>query len=600
MFRSSSHPSKSQGFLKRRFRKQRVQLQKQAMAAEGAAEQYFFRRLDRLGAVRRFVIGWLLLLALLAGCLVGQIRALDGYFQTLQPVPGGIYTEGILGDFTNASPLYANNPVDETVSKLIFAGLFKYNDDNKLVGDLAESFTVDDTSRVYTVKLKPNLKWQDGASLTSRDVVFTYQMIQNPDSLSVLNKSWQGIAVAAVDDTTVTFTLPSILGSFPYNMTNGLIPQHILKDVTPAEMRSVGFNTSEPVGAGPFMWQNIEVSGSTPEVRLSKIALSPSPLYHAGKPKLASFVVHAYRDAGQLAVGFKNQELTASSFPNPPKQVKALPSVQTNDFMMSAANMVFFKHSNPILAEAAVRKSLVQSVNVPQIVDDLGYATRRVRGPFLVGQESSDKSLAQPDYDMAAAEAALDAAGWLKGSDASGLRTKAGKPLRFTLYGQDLPESLKVAGQIAEDWKQVGVQAEVRLLNSEDLQRAITNHDYDALLYGISIGVDPDVFVYWHSSQNDPRTNRLNFSEFNSKIADTALEAGRTRIDNQLRAVKYKPFLQAWHQDTPALGLYQPRYLYLTHGTVYGLQPHTLNTETDRFSNVHNWQIRQAATTNAQ
>jgi len=105
--------------------------------------------------------------------------------------------------------------------------------------------------------------------------------------------------------------------------------------------------------------------------------------------------------------------------------------------------------------------------------------------------------------------------------------------------------------------------------------------------------------VYWHSSQNDARSNRLNFSEFNNKVADTALEAGRTRIDTELRAVKYKPFLQAWHQNNPALGLYQPRYLYMTQGTVYGMKTHTLNSETDRFTNVHNWQIRQAATTNS-
>ncbi len=83
-----------------------------------------------------------------------------------------------------------------------------------------------------------------------------------------------------------------------------------------------------------------------------------------------------------------------------------------------------------------------------------------------------------------------------------------------------------------------------------------SSRSYDALLYGISIGVDPDVFVYWHTSQNDPRSNRLNFSEYSSKAADEGLESGRTRTDAGLRTIKYRPFLQAWQRDLPALGLY--------------------------------------------
>jgi len=118
-------------------------------------------------------------------------------------------------------------------------------------------------------------------------------------------------------------------------------------------------------------------------------------------------------------------------------------------------------------------------------------------------------------------------------------------------------------------------------------------------VYGITIGADPDVFVYWDSSQNDIRSNNLlNLSEYDSDIADTALEGGRTRTGEQLRKVKYLPFLQAWRDDAPALGLYQPRYMYVTRGIVYGLENHQLNSVVDRYSNVENWMIRTAKTTN--
>ena len=68
-------------------------------------------------------------------------------------------------------------------------------------------------------------------------------------------------------------------------------------------------------------------------------------------------------------------------------------------------------------------------------------------------------------------------------------------------------------------------------------------------------------------------------------------------LDPALRAEKYKPFLQAWQADAPALGLYQPRFLYITRGAVYGLREHAINTDADRFANVQDWQIRQARKT---
>ncbi len=584
-------------WLRRKLRKQQRQVESLGERAESLLERQFFKRLDRLVAVRRFVIGWLLFFILVCGCLVGQIRALDKHYRQLQPVSGGLYTEGIVGDFTNANPLYATGDVDTSVSRLLFAGLLTYDENNKLVGDLAESFAVDVTGKIYTVKLRPGLTWHDGAPLTSQDVVFTYQMIQNPDAQSSLHQGWKDIAVLAVDPMTVTFTLPNVLSSFPYYMTNGLIPQHVLKDVPPADLRASDFNTLRPVGAGPFAWQELEVSGETPESREELIALRPFDAYHAGKPKLASFVIHAFQNDGRLQESFARREVTAAMFEEVPAAVAGEDSVRLNNFMVSAANMVFFRQGMPLFSEPAVRKALVAGADTQSIIKDLDYPTRPVRSPLLLGQVAYDPSLTQPAYDPKAAAATLEAAGWK--ADASGQRSKAGKPLQFTLLAPDTPEIKQVTGKLQDDWKKLGASANIKLVGGDELQRAVTSHEYDALLYGISIGVDPDVFVYWHSSQNDPRSNRLNFAEYKAKAADEGLEAGRTRVDNGLRAVKYRPFLQAWQRDTPALGLYQPRILYVTHGTVYGLKEHTINQDTDRFNQVHTWQIRQAPVTNS-
>lgn len=133
------------------------------------------------------------------------------------------------------------------------------------------------------------------------------------------------------------------------------------------------------------------------------------------------------------------------------------------------------------------------------------------------------------------------------------------------------------------------------LQTGKDLDATINGHAYDALLYGIVIGNDPDVYAYWDSSQADVRSmNRFNFSEYKSDVADEAIAAGRTRLDPELRAVKYKPFLQTWIADAPAVGLYQPRFLYVTRGAVDGLKEHTISTQTAYYAGVETWMIQRA------
>src|SRR5579884_2392066 len=212
----------------RRWRKGRRQVEDLGAVAEEKIDRHLLKRFGRLNQVWRFVFGWVGLLVLVIIALVIEILSLSGYFQTLKPVPGGIYNEGVPGRFTTANPLYATNDADLTVARLVFAGLLKYDSNGRLVGDLASGYETDDHGIIYTVHLRPHLVWQDGQPLTSADVLFTYKLIQNPDAQSPLQSSWQGIDVSAPDAQTVVFKLPGTLASFPYNLTTGIVPAHLL------------------------------------------------------------------------------------------------------------------------------------------------------------------------------------------------------------------------------------------------------------------------------------------------------------------------------------------------------------------------------------
>jgi peptide/nickel transport system substrate-binding protein len=566
--------------------------------AEQRIERHLLKRFERLIVVRRFVIGWLSLLALIIVALIAQNLSLSGYYQTVKPAPGGIYNEGVLGRFTNANPIYAVSEADATVSRLIFAGLFTYDNQGKLVGDLARDYDVDKFGKTYTVHLKPNLKWQDGQPLTSADVAFTFRLVQNPDVQSPLRNAWQGIVISTPDPDTVVFKLPDGLAPFPYSLTTGIVPEHLLSDLQPADLRSADFNTIHPVGAGPFAWQAIEVNGeSNPKLSQQQIALTPFEHYQGGPPKLLKFVVQVFADKDQLIEAFAKNQLTGlEGLTAVPKQLHNR-RVQQHNLPLRAATMVFFKTSSGVLADSSVRRALVGAANVPDILKRLDYPARAVREPILPGQVGYNPKLTQAGYNLAKAKKILDKAGWK--IDKEGIRHKHKQSLAFTLTTADTPEYHMVTRQLQQQWRQLGVKLDIQFLGPSDFQSALNYHSYDAILYGIAIGPDPDVFVYWDSSQADIRSdNRLNLSEYKNPIADAALEAGRTRLDPRLRAIKYKPFLEAWRRDAPALGLYQPRALYLTNGPVAGLGEQPINTVIDRLNNVHNWQIREARVTN--
>ncbi len=319
----------------------------------------------------------------------------------------------------------------------------------------------------------------------------------------------------------------------------------------------------------------------------------PNKYYTGGKPKLDGFIVRAFHNQEALIKSFNKQELDGVvGFNKIPDEIAKNSKVRQYSFPLTSQTMIFLKSGAGPLAEAPVRKALVMATNVPDIVGGLGYPAQTVDEPVLRSQPGYDKALVQLGFNQAEANRLLDAAGWVKGAD--GIRQKAGKPLTFRLITESTPEYAYITGKLQNEWRAVGVNAQFILEPAADLQTSLAFHTYDALLYGISVGVDPDVLAYWHSSQADIRSaNRLNFAEYKSKVADNALEAGRTRSDRLLRAIKYRPFIEAWRNDVSAIGLYQPRFLYITRQSVAGLTEHTINTPIERYSNVHAWMIRE-------
>lgn len=581
--------------LRRKYKRSRQQVEGIGGNADDKLDQHVLKRLSKINKVRRFVATWVLLLVMLIAVTIGQTRSLANYYLEPTPVPGGTYTEGMVGAFTNANPLYATGQVDQTVSKLVFSGLLKLTGDNNLVGDLARSWEVNESGDTYTVTLKENLFWHDGTPLTANDIVFTFELAGHPDAKSPLFQTWRGVEITAPDDLTVQFKLKNPLSSFAYSLTTGIIPQHKLADFPPEQVRSASFNTLQPVGSGPFEWATIETVGTNREKIEQHIGLRRNQRFYNTPAKLNQFQVQTYTDQDQLLEAFQKQRVNAMvGFDQLPDELTGDNQIHTYTAPIMAGNYVFFQNENEILKEPEVRQALLSAVDMNRVYNSLGYPAILVDEPVLKEHFLYTPKFKQLGFDSARANKLLDEAGWKRNND--GQRIRKDQPLQLKIYAQNTSDFNKVSQQLQMAWEDLGVDVQVFLQSAEDLQAAVSNRVYDVLISGVTIGADPDVFVFWHSSQADDRSpNKLNFSHYSNSEADTALEAARTRSDPKLRKIKLDPFLKAWQTDVPGFGLYQPRFMYISRGEVYNFEITRVTMPANRLWNVQDWMIRQGS-----
>lgn len=557
----------------------------QATAAEHL-ERHVVRRWQKFADVRRFVLGWLLLIGLLFIGIYLQITGLRSFYIETVPTPGGIYTEGVTGRISNLNPLFASSQADKTASSLIFEPLLRYDNQAQLIPALAQSWTVSENLTEYTLTLRDNLFWHDGTPLSAKDVKFTFDLIQHPDTQSPLNKSWQGITITQVDENKILFQLPNAFSPFLHGLTRvGILPSHILQEVQPKELRSHPFNLAPKVGSGPFSFSSIVVDEESGQIRLTRYER-----YYRGAARLDELIILAFDDQEQMLAAYTDGQITGAAGLRVGDIANLTETSQESITAVEQFNnvMLFFNMSDSLLSQQKMREALLLGTNRQTVFDVIKQRYALSTGPLLSGQLGFNDKLIQPTSDVQKAAILLEELGWTIGDN--GLRFKNGQPLTLTLVTQNTDEYPQVAEAIQQQWRELGITLKLEVLEPDSLQQdRMLPHSYQLLLIGIEEGVDPDVFVFWHSSE--ARVAGLNLSEYKNELVDAALESGRTKQDNTLRIAKYELFLREWQRDIPAIALYRPAYFYAQNEVVNGFRSTRMLVPTDRFVDVHEWTI---------
>ncbi|OGZ66849.1 MAG: hypothetical protein A3C58_01225 [Candidatus Staskawiczbacteria bacterium RIFCSPHIGHO2_02_FULL_34_10] len=161
--------------------------------------------------------------------------------------------------------------------------------------------------------------------------------------------------------------------------------------------------------------------------------------------------------------------------------------------------------------------------------------------------------------------------------------------LKFTLVTINQPQLVRVANLLKDYWQTVGISVEINAVSLTDLKPIIKNRSYDALLYGEALGVIPDLYPFWHSSQKlDPG---LNLSFYENKNVDQLLKEARETLDESIKAQKLEKLQDTINNDAPVLFLYNPDYIYWVTQQIQGIDTQKIVDPAKRFVNITNWFI---------
>jgi ABC-type transport system substrate-binding protein len=417
---------------------------------------------------------------------------------------------------------------------------------------------------VIIFQLRKGVLFHDGHEFDSGDVRFTYNSIMNPANLSPRVPDFEPIKwIKTPGKHTVRVTYKRLYSPAFGTWGMGMLPEHLLnqkaiaseakrlgRDPEKFTLRESGFNRS-PVGTGPFRfkeWKSDEI------IRLLRFEK-----YWEGAPQYAEYIYRILPDPFTQELAFYAG--TVDSYGAGAHQVKRLRKDKRFQVFSGLAfgyTYIGYNMRRKPFDDLRVRKALGMAIDTKEIHKYLLYGEAEdITGPFVKQSDHYNRAVKPIPYDPKGAERLLHEAGWKK---VNGRMMKNGKPLVFTLITNNGNDTRRAISQIAQDaWKRIGVKVNVdRVEWAVFIQKYINSLNFDAVILGWSLGLDPDLFQIWHSSQTNP--GQLNFVGYKNPKADDLIIKIRQEYDLQKQIAYANRLHKIINDDQPYTFLYVAKW----------------------------------------
>ncbi|NUQ37749.1 MAG: peptide ABC transporter substrate-binding protein [Caldilineales bacterium] len=536
-------------------------------------------------------IRWQAVLALLGLLLIVALLSYAAYTYTTEDVParGGVFVEGVVGNPQYINPvLCQHNEVDRDLCALVYNGLLKWDEQGDLQPDLAERWEASPASDVFTFTLRSDARWHDGLRVTADDVLFTVELMQDPDLpvLPDLATLWRAVIAQKLDDRTLLFQLSEPYAPFPDYTTIrwfGVLPKHYWQRYRARDLTQAQLNT-QPIGSGPF--RVIELDSR-------HVRLEPNPRAFASPPFLDALEFRFFPDYPSILAAAEVGEVQGVRriLPEYISQAESLPNLQLFTSPLPGYTLILFNlnaANAPFLADPQVRQALAHGIDRQRLLDlvipGVGVLAD---SPIPPGAWAHDPTIPRYASDLEAADELLAEAGW-RDLNGDGVRERQGVDLEFILLSDDAPHSILLNQAIAADLARIGVRAIPQPISFTGLVNDfLLPRNFTAAILNWEVLGDPDPYPLWHSSQATPEGQ--NYSGWSNREADQAMEQARIISDREQRRQFYARFQQVFAAEVPAILLYYPLYTYAASTAIQDMEVGRLNEPAERFTTFARW-----------
>jgi len=484
----------------------------------------------------------------------------------------GTLIDGVTSDLQSLNPFLAEEATSSAVTGLIFDQLV--GGDPKtgqpVPGGLADYYEIDPDGVTYTFHLSTKAKWQDGVDFTSADVIYSFDVINDPATTSAYTGSFQNFVKSwkAIDDDTVQIVSNGVNVGFLYAFFSvPIIAKHIWENVAHKDFAtdpgSTGGDPSRVVGTGAFKFKEWKQG--------EQVVLDRNDDYYAKKPDIKEYILRIFPDSESEFNAFLKGEIDSSGI-----ETSQMPSLASHSEIATAVyddrGFTYYEFNlNPdhgtLFADIGVRQAFMYALDRDSIVNDIfgGYAVvANGPQPTISYAYAPDKITTVYKYDPDKAKALLAAAGWTD-TNGNGTVDKDGVEMKFDfLYPAGSADTDTLMSYVQEALKAVGIDATPKPLEfSALIEATTTNPDWDIALYGFGWDasfIQEAMFAcnQYHTGFNDmkycnPALDTL-FTESDSELdqakrVDLMTQAANIVNDEQpIGIIFYQKTIAAWNK----------------------------------------------------
>ncbi len=507
-----------------------------------------------------------LLLSLLGACSKQDIAP-----QALLDAPypaesGGTMVDAMAGEPSGLIPMIAGESAASAVASHIFNSLLRYDRNLEPEGELAKSWQVSPDQKTITFTLKPGLKWADGKPLTSADVLFTWKLVTDDKTRTPYASDYKLVTSAEAPDAQ-TFRVSY---SQPYapalESWAGLqiLPRHLLEN---QDINNTPF-ARKPVGSHYYQLESWSVK--------EKISLIRNPYATQGAPKIDRLISRFIPDPATQFLELMADNIDVMNL-DPIQYTRIVPArpemkkkIALYKELGNGYTYLGFNLKRAPFNDVRVRQAINYAIDKQELIDGvlLGLG-EPVAAPYKPGTRWVNPQLKPYAYDPAKAKQLLKEAGF-EDHDGDGILDRNGKPFAFEILTNQNKQREMSAVLIQRRLKDIGIDVKIRVLEwASFLGRYIKPGDFDVVVLGWSLSLDPDQYSIWHSSQNKP--GQFNFINYNNPQVDKLLEQGRLELDQDKRMKIYHEFSRILLEDSPIVYLYEGYGLPAIHKRIRGI-----------------------------